>query len=84
MENQPSIQDLAQALGNLQTQFNNAQQHIVGLENELGQTKTALQNAQHQLTTKTKPPKQKHPEPFKGKSSIKSWTTHMSNSGQLY
>lgn len=79
MSNQPTIQELAQALANLQNQFNNAQQHIATLEGELGQTKTAFQNAQYQLTSKTRAPKQKLPEPFKGKSSIQSWTTHMNN-----
>ncbi len=80
MANQPpTLQELAQAFNNLQIQFNNANRQITSLEAELSQTKTALQNAQHQITTKTKSPKQKLPEPFKGKTSIKSWTTHMNN-----
>ncbi len=36
-------------------------------------------NAQHQLTSRAQAPKQKASEPFKGKDSILSWTTHMNN-----
>ena len=89
MNNTPSLQELAQAFATLQAQFTGAQQHISNLQNELsatqnelgatknelGATKNALIATQGQtLTAKPKPP-----EAFKGKDSIKSWATHMSN-----
>ena len=68
--NQPpenvTLENLVSALQQLQHNFNNAQGEIMGLRNQLQASRTPVV-------------KRKKPESFKGKGSITSWITHMTN-----
>ena len=84
-----TLEGLFQAYQQLQQNFTNAQSEIIGLRNELqgtrnelGTTQAALQQQQqqrHGIGSSGIGPKCKRPESFKGKGSITSWITHVSN-----
>lgn len=80
-----TLQDLAQAYQGLQQQFANAQSQIATLQNELNGTRNELTNTQATLQQQTGAsswqniPKPKRPDPFKGKGSVESWITHVTN-----
>ena len=80
---EPSMQDLYQALQQLQQNFNNAQNEINGLRAELQGTRNQLGTAQAALQQSSalgsSRPKCKKPDSFKGKGSITSWTAHLTN-----
>lgn len=73
-----TLENLFQAYQQLQQNFNNAQ-------NEIANLRTELQGTQHQVgRTQTasfpnQEPKCKRPESYKGKGSIASWITHVTN-----
>ncbi len=82
----PTLEQLAEACNQLHTQFTISTQQISSLQNDLGQTRTnldmtqtAVHKAQNQLASSSQAPERKAPQPFKGKDSVTSWTTHMNN-----
>ena len=82
--NQPmTIEDLSNAYQQIQIQFNNAQAQVLGLRNELEATKNQLITTQGNLQAIQAHPAQsvkpRKPESFKGKGSIKSWITQVTN-----
>ena len=80
-----TLQDLAQAYQELQQQFVNAQGQIMQLQNELSGTRNQLNSTQTALRNQASTsgmhnlPKPKRPDSFKGKGSVESWITHISN-----
>ena len=78
-----TLESLANACQQLQNQFNNAQAQIAGLTNELTSTRNELATTQSNVISgqsySSPLLKPKKPEPFKGKSSVRSWITHLSN-----
>ena len=52
---------------------------LQGTRNELGTTQAALQHQQHNYAGSSSVPRCKKPESFKGKGSITSWITHVTN-----
>lgn len=73
---QITMENLFQAFQQLQQNFNNAQGEINNLRNQLGNAQNALQQNLGQANSK---PRCKKPDSFKGKGSITSWVTHMTN-----
>ena len=75
-----TVEGLAQAYQQLLTQFNNAQNQLGALKNEL-QSNQAVQQMVTNAITNTQPsgPKVKQPDSFKGKGSVSSWATLMDN-----
>ncbi len=78
-----TMENLYQALQNLQQNFTNAQREINGLRAELQGTRNELGHAQAALQHNTghtpSGPKCRKPESYKGKGSIVSWITHITN-----
>ena len=80
-----TLQDLVQAYQELQQQFASSQGQIMqlqselsGTRNQLSITQAALQN-QGSTAGRHNLPKPKRPESYKGKGSIESWITHITN-----
>lgn len=85
MENAPTVQDLAQAMQQMQNQLSQAVNQITNLQNALNQANKANAQLQQDLTNNQRThknagePKAKRPEAFKGKGSVRSWAVHMEN-----
>ena len=81
-----TLETLASAVTELQRQLTNAHAQIASQQNSLNSTQQQLNAATQQLrnrqassSTSSVEPQANKPQPFKGKGSILSWTTHMSN-----
>ena len=78
-----TLESLFQAYQSLQQNFTNAQGEINGLRAELQGTRNELGNAQaalqHTTGSSSSGPKCKKPVSYKGKGSIISWITHVTN-----
>ena len=74
--NNLTLEALFQAYQELQNNFNNSQNEIHGLRNQL---QTAQNQMQHVAPSSNSGPKHKRPDSYKGKGSITSWITHMTN-----
>jgi len=84
--NQPSAQDMANSIQQLQAQLaaandqiRNQQNSIQSAENQLGTMTNELNQARQQLSHPMMQPKVNKPTPYTGKGSIISWTTHLDN-----
>ena len=76
-----TLEGLLQAYQQLQQNFDNAANEIIGLRTELQGTKNDLGTAQSALLQNMGKvgPRCKAPESYKGKGSISSWITHVTN-----
>ena len=80
-----TLQDLARAYQELQQSFASAQGQIKQLQNELVGTRNQLNTTQATLQSQVgssgrhNTPKPKRPDSFKGKGSVESWITHITN-----
>ena len=79
-----TLEQLAAAYQQMQTQFEIAQAQVAGLHNELSTTRNELhltKNTLQSMQSGTIMPmiKPRKPEPFNGKGSVRSWITHLNN-----
>ena len=74
--NHLTLETWLQAYEELQNNFNNSQNEILGLRNQLQATQNHVQQTG---SSSNSGPKHKRPDSYKGKGSISSWITHMTN-----
>ena len=72
-----NLQELANAYEQLQNQLANSQNQINDLQSRLLATQNTVQSQPSNVTVRA--PKVRKPEAFKGKGSVQSWISHMSN-----